>query len=58
MAPITAPAEQLSDALLDFALEGRFPDDVTSFPPVSTTDLGPAIEALAKNQKELEVCGP
>ena len=49
------PSQQLSDALVSFSLDGRFPDDVSVLPPVSETDLQPAIEALAKAKQELEV---
>lgn len=48
-------SQQLSDALVSFSLDGRFPDDVSVLPPVSETNLQPAIEALAKAKKELEV---
>ncbi|KAL2677202.1 hypothetical protein Neosp_010970 [[Neocosmospora] mangrovei] len=47
-------SQQLSDALVSFSLDGRFPDDVSVLPPVSKTDLQPAIEALAKAKQELE----
>ncbi|CAG9944469.1 unnamed protein product [Clonostachys rosea f. rosea IK726] len=46
--------QQLGDAVVAFALEGTFPDDISSFPPVSTTELGPAIEILEKTKTELE----
>ena len=56
MAATTEQApRQLSDALVAFSLEGRFPDDVSVLPPVSETDLQPAIQALAQAKKELEV---
>ncbi|KAL6913780.1 hypothetical protein FSST1_011540 [Fusarium sambucinum] len=45
---------QLSDALVAFSLEGRFPDDVSVLPPVSETDLQPAIQALAEAKQGLE----
>ncbi|KAI8659845.1 hypothetical protein NCS56_01202600 [Fusarium sp. Ph1] len=48
------PSQQLTDALVSFSLDGRFPDDVSVLPPVSETDLQPAIEALAKAKQELE----
>lgn len=48
-------SQQLSDALVSFSLDGRFPDDVSALPPVSETDLQPAIQALAKAKQELEV---
>ncbi|KAM0561625.1 hypothetical protein ACHAPJ_002793 [Fusarium lateritium] len=55
MAATTEQApRQLSDALVAFSLEGRFPDDVSVLPPVSETDLQPAIQALAQAKKELE----
>ncbi|KAM0374852.1 hypothetical protein ACHAPK_002946 [Fusarium culmorum] len=46
--------QQLSDALVAFALEGRFPDDISVLPPVSETDLQPAIQALAEAKQGLE----
>lgn len=55
MAAETEPlSQQLSDALVSFSLDGRFPDDVSVLPPVSETNLQPAIEALAKAKQELE----
>ncbi|SPJ72705.1 uncharacterized protein FTOL_02434 [Fusarium torulosum] len=55
MAATTEQApQQLSDAIVAFSLEGRFPEDVSVLPPVSETDLQPAIQALAKAKKELE----
>ncbi|KAM0204869.1 hypothetical protein ACHAQI_009685 [Fusarium lateritium] len=55
MAATTEQApQQLSDAIVSFSLEGRFPEDVSVLPPVSETDLQPAIQALAKAKKELE----
>ncbi|KAF5021985.1 hypothetical protein F66182_5976 [Fusarium sp. NRRL 66182] len=55
MAATTAQSpQQLSDALVAFSLEGRFPDDVSVLPPVSETDLQPAIQALAKAKQDLE----
>ncbi|RTE69847.1 hypothetical protein BHE90_015765 [Fusarium euwallaceae] len=49
-----SPSQKLSDALVSFSLDGRFPDDVSVLPPVSETDLQPAIQALAKAKQELE----
>lgn len=46
--------QQLRDALVAFALEGRFPDDISVLPPVSETDLQPAIQALAEAKQGLE----
>ncbi|KAK7432380.1 ribosome biogenesis protein ytm1 [Neonectria magnoliae] len=54
---MVTPAEssqQLSDALVAFSLEGRFPDDISLLPPVSEIDLQPAIKALARAKKDLE----
>ncbi|KAF4463103.1 Centromere kinetochore zw10 like [Fusarium albosuccineum] len=48
------PSQQLSEALVAFSLDGRFPDDVSALPPVSETDLQPAIQALAKANQDLE----
>lgn len=56
MAATTEQApQQLSDALVAFSLEGRFPDDISVLPPVSETDMQPAIQALAKAKRDLEV---
>jgi centromere/kinetochore protein ZW10 len=52
---ITPDAKKISDALLSFALEGHFPNDISSLPPVSGTDLEPAIQALDKAKRDLEV---
>ncbi|RGP66806.1 centromere kinetochore zw10 like [Fusarium sporotrichioides] len=46
--------QQLSDALVAFSLEGRFPDDISVLPPVSETNLQPAIQALAEAKQGLE----
>ncbi|KAH7165735.1 hypothetical protein EDB81DRAFT_263183 [Dactylonectria macrodidyma] len=54
MATAAESPQQLSDALVAFALQGRFPDDISNFPPVSETDLRPAIQALDKAKKDLE----
>ncbi|RKL41840.1 hypothetical protein BFJ72_g5178 [Fusarium proliferatum] len=55
MAATTEQApQQLSDALVAFSLEGRFPDDISVLPPVSETDLQPTIQALAKAKRDLE----
>jgi centromere/kinetochore protein ZW10 len=51
----TTESRQLSDAIVAFALDGQFPNDVSSLPPVSQTDLGPAIEALKQTKTGLEV---
>ena len=51
----TAEPQRLSDALLAFTLDGAFPEDIASLPPVSSTDLQPAIDALAKSKADLEV---
>lgn len=55
MAAATESSQQLSDALIAFSLEGRFPEDISHLPPVSETNLQPAIQALAKAKKALEV---
>lgn len=54
MAAATEPSQQLSDALVAFSLEGRFPEDISHLPPVSETNLQPAIQALFKAKKALE----
>jgi hypothetical protein len=50
--------QRLNGAVVAFALDGRFPDDISELPPVSDTDLGPAIEALGAAKEELEVASP
>lgn len=50
--------KKLSDALLSFALEGQFPEDIASLPAVSETDLEPAIQALEQAKQDLEVRRP
>ncbi|KAJ4024485.1 ribosome biogenesis protein ytm1 [Fusarium irregulare] len=54
MAATTEAPQKLSDALVAFSLEGRFPDDISVLPPVSETDLQPAIQALAEAKQGLE----
>ncbi|KAH7191932.1 uncharacterized protein B0J16DRAFT_51459 [Fusarium flagelliforme] len=54
MAATTEAPQKLSDALVAFSLEGRFPEDISVLPPVSETDLQPAIQALAEAKKGLE----
>ncbi|ODA79154.1 hypothetical protein RJ55_04746 [Drechmeria coniospora] len=49
-----APAQQLSDAILDFSLCSKFPEDIAELPPVSDTDLQPAIDGLSRTKHELE----
>ncbi|EHK25981.1 uncharacterized protein TRIVIDRAFT_211539 [Trichoderma virens Gv29-8] len=53
MAAATEP-QQLSNAVLSFALEGSFPDDVSALPSVSETDLDPTIVALGKAKVDIE----
>ena len=55
MMAISADAKKISDALLSFTLEGQFPNDVSSLPSVSGTDLEPAIKALEEAKQQLEV---
>lgn len=50
--------QQLSDAIVAFSLEGRFPEDASSLPLVSQIDLHPTIQALAKTKADLEVRVP
>ncbi|TFB03980.1 hypothetical protein CCMA1212_004051 [Trichoderma ghanense] len=50
----TAESQQLSNAVLSFALEGRFPEDATALQSVSETDLNPTIEALSKAKVDIE----
>ncbi|KAM0252783.1 hypothetical protein ACHAQJ_007571 [Trichoderma viride] len=53
MAAATEP-QQLSNAILSFALDGNFPEDVAALPSVSETDLGPTITALDKAKVDIE----
>ena len=50
-----AESQQLSNAILSFALEGSFPEDATALQSVSETDLNPTIEALSKAKADIEV---
>ncbi|KAG6004383.1 hypothetical protein E4U21_001103 [Claviceps maximensis] len=47
-------SQQLSDAIVNFSLEGKFPDDFSSLPLVSEIDLQPTIEALEVAKANLE----
>lgn len=47
-------SQKISDAVTSFALKGAFPDDASSLPPVSETDLKPTIQALAEAKSRLE----
>ncbi|KAK1253341.1 hypothetical protein MKX07_001418 [Trichoderma sp. CBMAI-0711] len=49
-----AESQQLSNAILSFALEGSFPEDATALQSVSETDLNPTIEALGKAKSDIE----
>lgn len=46
---------KIGDAIMAFALNGRFPEEADALPPVSATDLQPAIESLERAGDELEV---
>lgn len=46
---------KIGDAMMAFALNGRFPEDADTLPSVSGTDLQPAIANLEKAGLELEV---
>lgn len=54
MATTTEP-QQLSNAILSFALEGSFPDNIAALPSVSETDLDPTIRALGEAKVAIEV---
>jgi hypothetical protein len=54
MATTTEP-QQLSNAILSFALEGSFPDDIAALPSVSETDLDPTLRALGEAKVAIEV---
>lgn len=51
----TAEGNQLSNAVLAFALQGRFPEDVDSLPAVSDAQLQPSIDSLQEVKGKLEV---
>ncbi|KAG6070796.1 hypothetical protein E4U16_006608 [Claviceps sp. LM84 group G4] len=53
MATAAAP-QQLSDAIINFTLEGQFPEQISSLPLVSEIDLQPTIEALEEAKRNLE----
>ncbi|PKK46212.1 hypothetical protein CI102_10222 [Trichoderma harzianum] len=53
MATTTEP-QQLSNAILSFALEGSFPDDIAALPSVSETDLDPTLRALGEAKVAIE----
>ncbi|KAG5939667.1 hypothetical protein E4U60_000789 [Claviceps pazoutovae] len=53
MATAAAP-QQLSDAIVNFSLEGQFPEQISSLPLVSEIDLQPTIEALEEAKRNLE----
>ncbi|KAG6231237.1 hypothetical protein E4U34_005824 [Claviceps purpurea] len=53
MATAAAP-RQLSDAIVNFSLEGHFPEQISSLPLVSEIDLQPTIEALEEAKRNLE----
>ncbi|KAG6025274.1 hypothetical protein E4U40_002769 [Claviceps sp. LM458 group G5] len=53
MATAAAP-QQLSDAIVNFTLEGQFPEQISSIPLVSEIDLQPTIEALEEAKRNLE----
>ncbi|EGX89647.1 hypothetical protein CCM_07899 [Cordyceps militaris CM01] len=45
---------KIGDAIMAFAINGRFPEDADTLPPVSGTDLQPAIDSLNQARVELE----
>lgn len=49
------PPQRLSEALLSFAQDGQFPEDIDQVPPLSDADLTPAIEALDQAKVGLDV---
>ncbi|KAH6893093.1 hypothetical protein B0T10DRAFT_509672 [Thelonectria olida] len=53
-ATVESHPRQLSDALVAFCVDNRFPDDVSVFPAVSETNLQPAIDSLDKKKQELK----
>lgn len=48
-------AKQLSDAVLSFALQGKFPEDIQTLPSVTGCDLQPSIDSLEDAKIKLEV---
>ncbi|RFU77176.1 hypothetical protein TARUN_5084 [Trichoderma arundinaceum] len=47
-------SQQLSNAILTFALETGFPEDINALPSVSEADLNPTITALDKAKVDIE----
>lgn len=54
----TEASQRLADAILDFSVDGRFPQNIDTLPPVSHLQLSPAIEALEEKRLGLEVLRP
>lgn len=48
----------LGQALIDFTINGRFPEEDVSSLKLSSEELPPAIQALAEAKSSLEVMGP
>lgn len=46
---------KIGDAIMAFALNGRFPEDADTLPAVSGIDLQPAIDSLNQAGVQLEV---
>ncbi len=57
-AAATDPSAQIARALVDFSVEGAFPEENVSLLAVTAEDLAPAINALATAKSRLEVPSP
>lgn len=52
---VSQESQHLSDAVIAFSLDGRFPEEIANLPPVTGTDLQPAIDNLEQTRQDLEV---
>lgn len=52
----TEPGGAVGQALVDFTINGAFPEEDVSSLKLSAQELSPAVEALAEAKSKLEVC--
>lgn len=52
----TEPAGAVGRALVDFTVDGAFPEEDVSSLKLSAEELSPAVQALAEAKSKLEVC--
>ena len=57
MAGSDPPAAQMAQALVDFSIQGAFPEDTISSLPIDAESLPTAIKALADAKAKLQVGG-